>query len=281
MLAMLPDKAQLTPSSLTDFLTEDRWVAEPKLDGVRVLAYKTYDGDLRVLNREGKTLSHRPELFPHEQAEQAIEHVDGYLDGELMDDGTWCLFDVVPKIDGENARMRARDRRKQLEQLMSNLDADLDRLRLVVQAKGTEAKRQLLADVYHNNGEGLIFRYIGGKYVRGRSKALRKFKFTYTLDAVVVDTKLDGKDNAQVGLYVYDDLVPISRVAVHNHNVAPGDVVEVRFREISKRGRLIEPVLVRKRTDKDPGTCTSDQLLENALTYHLDAGLFAPEEAHA
>lgn len=266
MLAMLPARPQIALNQLESFITDENWAIEPKLDGIRVLCHFNVDGDLAVYNRGGSRLSFHRADVPEAQIRDVLSHlpVGWYIDGELMEDGSYCLFDLLPT--GTYSNMNLRERRDELETLFRrDLDADLDRIRLVAQARLHPDKIQLVLDVYNRNGEGLVLKSLSGMYVAGRTVAVRKLKFTKTLDAVVLETNIDGKDNARLGVRFSNNWVDIGRVSTLNHEVVVDDVVEVRYREISRHGRLIEPVLIRVRHDKGAQACDFTQLEAVAL----------------
>lgn len=274
MLAMLASNdQQLGLIHVEGFIAHNKWAVEPKLDGIRVLA--SYDGsELSVVNRAGAELKRYRNRFPEDQALIALKQVQpgSYIDGELMADGTWCVFDIIPA--SPNRYLPLYERRKQLEQLFTELDAEMDKLRLVHHARTEKDKRQLIIEVYQRDGEGVIFKNINGEYESGRSRAMRKCKFTKTVDCVVMEVGIDGKDNAKVGVWVSKQLVDIGKVSTLNHDVDVEDVVEVRYLEVSKRGRLIQPVLLRVRLDKPGEECTFQQLEANTLTKQLNTAAF-------
>jgi hypothetical protein len=89
-----------------------------------------------------------------------------------------------------------------------------------------------------------------------------KYKVTHTIDCVVIER--NGGDHLNATLAVFDgkDLVTIGNTSmIGKPDVALMEVVEVRYLYAGANGRLVQPTVLRKRTDKPAEDCTIDQLV--------------------
>ena len=182
-------------------LTEERfshpdWIFERKLDGVRCLARRTTDGQVRLLSRNDKDLSRTyPEIADAVAAQAATELI---IDGEVVAfDGPrtsferlqgrlgltdpdaaraagvsvfYYVFDLL-HLDGCDVRRLPLLARKRLLRRALGFD---DPLRFTVHRRtaGEEAFRAACA----RGDEGVIAKRAAGPYSGGRSKGWLKFK---------------------------------------------------------------------------------------------------------
>lgn len=263
-----PQRYESVESTFVDkYLADDGWVAEQKLDGCRCLV-KIDDGQVVFASSTGEPLTSwrqqqqlaeafRPEKFKGAWA----------FDGELLADGTLWLFDLPLAANAGITPATPFDRRRQALELAyvhaSLIDTD-GLVGLVPQSKGTRAKRALWKRVQKNGGEGLCLKALDGRYeIRaGRTKSVLKVKIVATVDAVVTAVR---DDPWSVDLALWDDVEGVFRAigrATRRHDDAKvGDVMEVRYLYVGTGGRLVQPHVLRRRTDKGPRECGTDQPL--------------------
>ena len=211
------DRALLVPSGLPTSLpaqlatlTEDRfsdpaWVFERKLDGVRCLARRTADGQVRLLSRNDKDMSRTYPEIAVALAEQAA--VELIVDGEVVAfDGRrtsferlqgrlgltdpdealatgipvfYYVFDLL-HLDGcDVRRLPLLTRKKLLRQALGFADP----LRFTTHRReaGLEAFRQAC----ERGDEGVIAKRAAAPYTGGRSKDWLKFKCVRDQELVI------------------------------------------------------------------------------------------------
>ena len=253
-----------TPNELYEMLRSDKYVAEPKLDGVRCLVRES-DGVIALLNRKGEPLKSGKasvrEKIANDLRLSGITGGGWLLDGELVGNTLW-LFDLVEAGKVVRASDPWEIRNAALQTLFDVADFPAN-IRLVETAFGSEAKLALLKKAEDEDSEGIMLKRIDAPYVSGRSdRGGVKYKRTKHADLIVMGTGFDGKENALLG--AFDSTGAIKGVGrastIGKGPVGTGDVVEVRYLYVGANGRLVQPRIIRVRTDKDPIDCTTDQL---------------------
>jgi ATP-dependent DNA ligase len=255
-------------SALDSYLASPKWVAEVKLDGVRALAAVT-NGKARLLNRNGASLAGGSTAAVRElvtkELERALTTGDWVIDGELMNDGTLWIFDLVKADELITTRTPLEARREALVTIagLVGWTDEGSRVRLVSQAKTEDEKRNLLASIKDAGGEGIMLKRLGSTYLMGkRTDNGLKVKLTKTADVVVVARNTDGKENATLAVYDSDGtLVDIGKCSmIGKANAMVGDVIEAKFLYVGANGRLYQPRMMRIRTDKAATECFLSQL---------------------
>lgn len=262
LLPQLAKQAELT--SLEAFILDENWVAEQKLDGDRFLLMSPgADMPGTPITRNGtlysKKVTQNIKDFRFPEGEWA-------LDGEYVG-GVFWVFDM-PLWPGV-ADQPLWARRAALETFMATV---ANPFRLVPQAKTREEKIRLAETALMCNYEGLLLKKRDSAYVSGgRTPDWLKVKFVSTADVVVTGIRTDGKDSVDFGVF-QDGLpssdmsppIPCGRASLigkeKNGAIAVGDVLEVRYLYTGAGGRLFQPTILRKRDDKAPHECTTDQL---------------------
>lgn len=265
-------------------------VAEPKLDGWRLLVHVAEDG-VHLRTRSAKSATGK---LPHVEEELASYLPPGtWIDGEAVaftveggvrhdwgsvqsvlgsDAGkarlrgrkvTFVAFDLLA-YDGIDARgLPLRERRALLEQAVR----ESDNVRLSEQREPTSDE---LARALDEGYEGLIVKALDAHYASGRRSGAgwTKFKPTKSLDGVVMGFT-DGKASFEglagairVGQVVDGELVEVltcsgmdmatRRDMTDNPERWIGRVVEVAFQERMPTGGYRSPQFKRLREDKDP-----------------------------
>ena len=192
-----PEWIQPMLATLTEaYFSDPEWVFEPKLDGVRCLAFKR-GSKVRLMSRNQLSLNDRyPEVV---DAVAKLRVEDAILDGEvavvaegvsrfqslqrhLLEGGgklVYFVFDA-PHLGGYDATKLTLVARKEL-------------LKKVVSARRTielvayrrESGEEFLAEACEKGWEGLIAKRSDGTYVHGRSKEWLKFKCSKEQEFVI------------------------------------------------------------------------------------------------
>lgn len=248
MLAREVDPA----NELFDRLLASRdWSAERKYDGRRAMV--VFAASLPTwLGRDGRpfALKSAHRLVAGVMNTTASPSLDGLvLDGELMADGRFVLFDVARMPDSMNVTtpLPWMHRRTMVESLTAPL-----RAAGVVPATlawDLAEKRALWDDVVRNGYEGVVFKRIDGTYQPGvRSHAWLKAKCTATADLVVLSR---DATSCRLGIQRDGRIVEACGAAVkaaHDVEIRPGVIVEVRY--LYADDHLVQPRIERIRTDK-------------------------------
>ena len=270
LLPQLAKQAELT--SLEAFINDEGWVVEQKLDGDRFLLMSP------GADMPGTPITRNGTIYSKKVTQNILDFrfPEGAwaLDGEYVG-GVFWVFDMPlsPIYGTLLADPPLRVRRAALEVFMANVASPF---RLVPQAK-TRAEKIALAEVaLKSNYEGLLLKKADSAYRSGgRTPEWLKVKFVSTADVIVTGVRTDGKDSVDFGLYDPAPsgggvtargqiMKPCGRASLigkeKNGTIAVGDVIEVRYLYTGTGGRLFQPTILRKRDDKAPHECTTDQL---------------------
>lgn len=258
---------EASPAEVERLMQSDKWVAELKLDGVRCLA-RVVDGDVTLMNRKGAPLraastnAHRAAI--EMELALAFEAGEWVLDGEIMDDGRYWLFDILRSDGGRitDERDPLHRRRFVLEATAAIAGWDDDSLiRVVTQATTEEDKRMLLDSTQRVGGEGIMLKYVDAPYIPKRVRTGLKVKLTKTVDAFILARDTDGHTNATLAVCDGDRVVEIGACSmIGKADAQVGDVVEVQYLYVGAGGRLYQPRMMRVRDDKTPTECLLSQL---------------------
>jgi bifunctional non-homologous end joining protein LigD len=262
IIPQLAKSAEVT--SLESFIHDERWVMEQKLDGNRILLMSPgMDMPPTAITRNGNLYSKK---IPTAVQNFRFPEGEWVLDGELVGDTYW-VFDmpVFPAPAGIPTPLPLWARRAALETFMDSVASPF---RLVPQAKDREDKIALADQALANNFEGLLLKKADSPYRSGgRTEEWLKVKFVSTADVIVMGVRTDGKDSVDLGLVNAEDrgaVIPVGRASLIGKEKAGliqmGDVLEVRYLYTGAGGRLYQPTILRKRTDKFPHECDTAQL---------------------
>lgn len=193
----LPTWVEPMLATLTDsYFSDPDWVFEPKLDGVRCLAFKS-GRKVRLMSRNQLSLNERyPEVV---EAVAALDVDDAVLDGEvavvsggvsrfqslqrhLLEGGGQLVYFVfdAPHLAGHDLTRLPLLQRKAV---MSNLIAASPTIELVQHTP--EEGEALLEDACAKGWEGLIAKRADAPYTTGRSKDWLKFKCSKEQEFVI------------------------------------------------------------------------------------------------
>lgn len=252
MRAMLAHDINRGPA-LRRKLKDPDWCAERKFDGVRTLVHIDR-GTVSWRNRSDEELT-KPVPEELTEALRLPGHV--VIDGELVGE-TLFAFDL-PVLGKSIITSPFHERRKALEGVAKIVDHPSLKI-----TSPDQDKSGILREAMDRNWEGIILRDIRSQYVPGvRSNLMLKLKLTKDIDCVITDVGVDGKESANLALWDHNasDWTPIGRCSTFGkENVGVGDVVQVRYLHVSENGRIVQPRMLRKRTDKDPQACDIHQI---------------------
>lgn len=254
--AMLAESGVL--ADMGRYINDDRWFMEQKLDGHRVMV-GIEDDQVHFMNRDGNAYGHSIPA-PVRAAFQAISFSGCWLlDGELLD-STYYVFDLL-FLNGTDATGHPfEQRRAVLEKMFESWN--VDHVKLVDTAKTKDEKARLAGLISNNHGEGMIVKRRDAKYKQGaRSKTMLKIKFTQTIDLIVTEVGRRGKEAAGLSIIHDGRLIEVGACSLLGKEpVEVGDVVEVRYLYLGADDRLVQPRMIRKRTDKAPEECNGYEL---------------------
>ena len=242
--------------NIGSLIVSDEWVIEQKLDGHRLLLQGTGDA-VEPLNRNGQPYAAKN--LPGNLRTMVLP--DGLiLDGELLDLGSleFWAFDFRA-LDGSLDTMPLTMRRDLLIRAVDTLSLNVH---VLPQAVDTRAKQRLVEQAIAHHAEGVVCKKVSAPYRGRRDPAWRKVKFVSSCEAIVVGVRDDGKESVTVALVDADGmLVEVGRASlIGREDVSLGEVVELRYLYATDDNRLFQPVMVRRRTDKQPLECTMSQL---------------------
>lgn len=252
---------------LDAFLADDAMIAQQKIDGDRILV-TIGDGELLVTNREGQVSERNPKHF----AGLGYLPVGTIVDGELLDDGSYWLFDVLQVGDEDVRELGYLER---WEKLDGELEPALSgSVAVVPVAAGKKAKKKLHDQLRGAGAEGLVFKHRDAPYKAGRNTTQRKHKFVKSADVIILENAgnaylmavYDGKSLFECGK-VFAGTTNASRKAL-DAALARKErpVCEVRYLYATDDHQLFQPVFVRTRDDKAAKECLRGQLLTTCRT---------------
>ena len=270
------------------WLENDEWELQQKIDGIR--ARLRIHKKVEIVNAGGNPLVSTTAAPVVEKMKEfgsrvKLEGINLELDGEIVGD-KFYVFDV-PFNDFEfggcieaqvNHDSPWFDRRYVLEFLFDHLDEffnfrSFDEkpsawLELVPTFVGTKDKKEAWNWIVETGVEGGILKHKDGPVIDNkRVDHILKAKITHTIDCFVIEkgpgNGVNGTGNhLKLGLFKTDGTsYEVGRCSFIGKNYAEeGDVVEVKYLYCGTGGRLVQPVMLKKRDDKKPEDCTTRQL---------------------
>lgn len=265
MKAMELTEIDVDDPRVVDLINDDWYQMQQKLDGTRVLTVFGEDSKPTFTTRKGTEVKYAA-------ARQYLNAVAGVLapaepgfvlDGELMLDGTYHVFDCyLPGRPDEPFYIRD----DELIRYLGGLRRDNEIIKPVPLIRGKVAKELFLQEFRDGGYEGVVFRNNQAAYEVGiRSKNIIKVKFVKTAEAFVLDFTRGRNEagrevgSATLGVYASGVQVPIGSVSlIGKDQVAVGDVVEFKYLYWTG-GAVVQPRMVRRRDDKSPADCAVEQ----------------------
>ncbi len=254
------------PASRLQALVEDDNVRlELKIDGHRTLILVEED-KAKVFGRNGQPSQHDG-LLRTKRFVEALAPVNlaVALDCELVGD-TFHVFDLPFAGYPLNVALSSsfETRREELERLFSFWAPNPALFRLVPSASTTGEKARLAAHCVEAQVEGVMAKFRHAPYKQGpsRSPYVIKIKFTKDIDLEVTGLRFEGRDNCVLSCYRDGELVNVGRAKTSaKKDPQIGEVWTVRYLHLGVGNKLVNPRLIRKRTDKDASECDYHELV--------------------
>lgn len=242
------------------YLTDDSWHAQEKKNGQR-RAVLVKDGEVRGANKKGRFIGGVPQAWA--DAMKLLPN-DTILDGEHVGD-VLHVFDVT-RFGGKDCKAFSFDVRMDLVNKLSK-DLNTPKVQALFTARGTAAKRQLLATITDNTGEGVVFSRASATYAEGRASSAKrsdriKLKI-YEFSNCLVLRKNAGASVALGLLDANGNMVEVGSVTIPPNQPFPkvGDVQRVRYMHMFEAGSLYgPPVSFGPQAGVDPSSCTLAQV---------------------
>lgn len=244
----------ITEDELEALLQDDEWVAQQKYDGERRMLRSSINRPVDGINRKGLVVP-----LPESLA-QAVECIPCVLDGELMG-SVLHVFEIL-EYDGIDLRDEPYEGRLRVLETVGK--AFGPGVEVVATARGSEAKRNLLAKVRALGQEGIVFKRLSAPYAPGRpASGGNQFKFKLVESATFRVRAINGAKRSvelQVSVprkdgdkMVYELLCPVGSVTIPANHTVPtvGQLVEVAYLYCFEGGSLFQPVYKGPRPDLD------------------------------
>lgn len=208
---------------------DDRYCAQEKINGVKVIIFSDR-GNLTGISRSGRPIK----LSAKTRAMMPVQGtfiIEGEQGNKLTGDTGFVAFDVL-SANRQDVRHMEYDDRLQVLALLG--------VPVIQTVLGTAEKRRLHVEVFAKGGEGLVFKHLGATYHPGKTVKQLKLKNwkSDTFRVVAVDGKgieletLTGKPAGRCPGFA-----------------AQGQLVEVRFQDITAAGKLCCPIFEGIRDD--------------------------------
>jgi len=237
-------------------LRDDRWCAQEKFDGRRLLVRKAGSNVIGI-NRRGLFIP-----VPSRIVEAALQMPFDFLfDGEAVRD-TIHVFDL---LEFRGADLRSMPYRDRLTYMVRWVD-DSGFIRFIPTACAAEGKVNLFRELRARDAEGIVFKDLDAAYAADRPNSggsQLKLKFHATASFIVGAVHPRKRS---VGLGLIDGkgtIVPTGNVTIPpNHDIPQtGTIVEVRFLyAFPESGSVYQPVYLGRRNDIELRECVTTQL---------------------
>lgn len=237
--------------ALQNFIENDEWWAQEKMDGKRMLIQKK--DELTAINRKGFSVGAPQSMMDSAAASNRTFIIDGEAIGDDL-----FVFDLL-SLDGTDIKDKTYQERYDLLEQIGLSDA----IKIVPTSKTTSEKDALVKKLQSDGSEGVVFKKRDAHYHAGRPNSggnQMKFKFYDTASVIV--SKVN--DKRSVGMTLLEDgkeiFVGNVTISVNKDIPKKGDIIEVRYLYAYKGGSLYQPTFLDVRTDIDKEECLLSQL---------------------
>lgn len=238
------------------FTKDHRWGYQEKFNGERRIICKE-GNSIRVFNRKGEI----GKSLPYNLVRLLLSHPlpQFVIDTEVVQNKTIHILDGLVLGDEQLVHDSYEYREARCHAEFDNFHASI---RVVKTVRDEKGKRELLKHLWETNCEGVVIRRMDAIYKQERAGQHFKFKFWKELDAVVIGPSPEGKDSVRIG--VYDERGRLHEICgvslIGKVRVAPGDVLVIKYLYATADLNIVQPTILKKRTDKSPRECTVTQL---------------------
>lgn len=238
-------------SELAEFINNDEWWGQQKMDGKRMLIQKSTE--LIAINRKGLSVGAPQSIFDS----AAKVNRNFIIDGEAIGDDLY-VFDLL-NLDDEDIRSKPYQERYELLLSLGFSNA----IKIVTPAKTEKEKKSQVKKLRKAAAEGVVYKKHTAIYEPGRPNSggnQRKFKFYETASVIV--SKINNKRSVGVAVLEKGKTVFVGNVTISINKEIPkeGDIIEVRYLYAYKGGSLYQPTFLGVRTDVEEKECVIEQL---------------------
>lgn len=251
-------------SELARYIEDPRWIAQEKHDGHRRLVRATGQ-EAAGVNRRGLAVPLIKEIAD-DIAKLGLE-LPLTLDGEQIG-STFVVFDIL-ETGGQDLRETPLEKRlallKEVGERIGAAPKPAGGVCVVRTAETAEEKRQLYDQVRQRNGEGVVFKERGSRYVPGRpASGGNQVKFKFLTDGTFKVAAISPTKRS-VSLAAVDAAgkwCAVGNVTIPSNQAIPAveDLVDVTYLYAFPGGSLFQPQYKGKRDDLDPGAANMAQL---------------------
>ena len=239
----------ITEDEAETYLDDDRWCAQEKFDGKRMLLRKE-GNTITAANRDGLCIG-----FPQVYAEQLAGVTgDFVIDGESVGE-TFYAFDMLENAQVDMRRMPYRVRLASLEALLGRMGGNF----VVAETVHGVGKRCFVERLRAASKEGVVFKYLDAVWSAGRPASggtALKCKFWATCSCIV------AKVNARRSIEIALGGSSVGNVTIPPNHALPavGQVVEIRYLYVTgPGGSLYQPIYLGVRDDVRSEDCTVER----------------------
>ncbi|MGA2874473.1 MAG: RNA ligase family protein [Nitrososphaerales archaeon] len=243
-------------------------ICEPKWDGARVFLFKSGD-KLVLVGRRGSVFTPKGNPVVFSKIPEFVHSPNRMiLDGEYVSKDGLHLFDVLQVDDREVRQLPLSERKKILREILEGTGLETP----ATYARSIEDILKFKEREIASGAEGIVCKNPMSPY--GETNSWLKLKRFDTIDCFIIDYE-DTPDYRRSGvprswfIGLYDDsgqVVNIGKVGSFTEKVDPrkvvkGSVVEVRFQEVTRDGKLRAPFIIKVRHDKTSEECLLSQII--------------------
>jgi bifunctional non-homologous end joining protein LigD len=242
----------VTEPKVALLIKDDKWWAQEKHDGKRMLIHKQADS-ITAINRKGLSVGAPDTILNCAGKVKQTFLVDGEAVGEKL-----FAFDLL-EID--NTDVKATPYSQRLSHL-ENLGLD-GSIVVVETAKSKEDKQQLYDQLKASGSEGIVFKKHSAHYTAGRpNSGGNQVKFKFYATASVIVTKINDKRSVAVAVISGKKKVDVGNVTIPPNKEIPAvkSIIEVRYLYAYKGGNLYQPTYIGVRDDIGLKDCRISQL---------------------
>ena len=266
------------------------WIAEPKYDGNRAIAFVDHHYNVNIVSRNNKPV-YNTELIKEQLADvcKMNDFNNVMFDGEMyatdwndsisilhtqtkVNSTKMCyyIFDMISMEEWATQVTKKLDERKKalkrffdVKELLGGHNLDNIKLTPGYEFKTIEEAKEIYKRLLTEGYEGVVLKHVGSMYPFGRNGAWLKWKPVETYEVKIVDFEIgDGKFSGILGAFICNfngKKVKVGggfkdkqrKAFWENREAMKGKIIEVECQQVTKDGSLRFPVFKRIREDKD------------------------------